>query len=135
MDQSVKDKISKSVNKAYENQTLRKHLSDVGKGANNSQAKAIVCITGVVNGYSQKVFPYIGAAEKWMRENELVGANSNRISQCCRGLKEFQGYGKDGKKLEWRYLKDLSEEELKCLLEKDLLNEEKEIVKKQLGEI
>lgn len=134
MDQSRRDKISKGVNKAYENQALRNHLSEAGKGANNSQAKAVVCMTGVKNKYSQKIFPYIGAAEKWMRENELIGANSSRISRCCRGLKEFQGYGADGEKLEWKYLKDLTEEELKELLNKDLTNDEKEIVQKQLNQ-
>ena len=134
MDQSRKDKISKGVNKAYENQALRNHLSEAGKGANNSQAKAVVCMTGVKNKYSQKIFPYIGAAEKWMRENELIGANSRRISQCCRSLKVFQGYGVDGEKLEWKYLKDLSEEELKKLLNEDLTNDEKEMVQKQLNQ-
>lgn len=134
MDQNTKNKISKGVNKAYENQALRNHLSEAGKGANNSQAKAVVCMTGVKNKYSQKIFPYIGAAEKWMRENGLVGANSSRISQCCRGLKSFQGYGTDGEKLEWKYLKDLSKEELKELLNKDLTNDEKEMVQKQLNQ-
>ena len=66
MDQNTKNKISKGVNKAYENQALRKHLSRVGKGAKNSQAKAVVCMTGIVNNYSQKIFPYMGAAEEWM---------------------------------------------------------------------
>lgn len=134
MDQSRKDKISKGVNKAYENQALRKHLSRVGKGANNSQAKAVVCMTGIVNNYSKKIFPYIGAAEEWMKANGLIGANSSRISQCCRGIKEFQGYGADGEKLEWKYLKDLSEEELKKLLNEDLTNDEKEMVQKQLSQ-
>lgn len=134
MDQSRKDKISKGVNKAYKNQALRNHLSKVGKGANNSQAKAVVCMTGVKNKYSQKIFSYIGAAEKWMRENELIGANSSRISQCCRGLRAFQGYGTDGEKLEWKYLKDLNEEELKKLLNEDLTNDEKEMVRKQLNQ-
>lgn len=134
MDQSRKDKISKGVNKAYENQALRKHLSRVGKGANNSQAKAVVCMTGIVNNYSKKIFPYIGAAEEWMKANGLIGANASRISQCCRGLKAFQGYGVDGEKLEWKYLKDLSEEELKKLLNEDLTNDEKEIVQKQLNQ-
>lgn len=135
MDQSRKDKISKGVNKAYENQALRKHLSRVGKGANNSQAKAVVCITGIKNKYTQKIFPYIGAAENWMKENELIGANARRISQCCRGLKEFQGYGIDGEKLEWKYLKDLNEKELKELLNEELTNDEKVMVKKQLEKI
>lgn len=135
MDQNTKNKISKGVNKAYESQALRKHMSRVGKGANNSQAKAVVCMTGIVNNYSQKIFPYMGAAEKWMRENELIGANASRISQCCRGIKEFQGYGADGEKLEWKYLKDLTEEELKELLNKDLTNDEKEMVQKQLEKI
>ena len=135
MDQSRRDKISKGVNEAYKNQALRKHLSRVGKGANNSQAKAVVCITGIVNNYSKKIFPYMGAAEEWMKVNGLIGANARRISQCCRGLKEFQGYGTDGEKLEWRYLKDLTKEELKELLNKDLTNDEKEMVQKQLEKI
>lgn len=134
MDQNTKNKISKSVNKAYENQALRKHMSRVGKGAKNSQAKAVVCMTGIVNNYSQKIFPYMGAAEEWMKANDLTGANASRISQCCRGIKEFQGYGADGEKLKWRYLKDLSKEELKELLNKDLTNDEKEIVQKQLSQ-
>lgn len=135
MDQNAKNKISKGVNKAYESQTLRKHMSRVGKGAKNSQAKAVVCMTGIVNNYSQKIFPYMGAAEEWMKANDLTGANASRISQCCRGIKEFQGYGVDGEKLEWKYLKDLSKEELKELLNKDLTNDEKEIVQKQLEKI
>ena len=134
MDQSRRDKISKGVNEAYKNQALRKHLSRVGKGANNSQAKAVVCITGIVNNYSKKIFPYMGAAEEWMKENGLIGANASRISQCCRGIKEFQGYGIDGERLEWKYLKDLTKEELKELLNKDLTNDEKEIVQKQLNQ-
>lgn len=134
MDQNTKNKISKSVNEAYENQALRKHLNRVGKGANNSQAKAVVCMTGIVNNYSKKIFPYMGAAEEWMKANGLIGANASRISQCCRGIKEFQGYGADGEKLEWKYLKDLTEEELKELLNKDLTNDEKEIVQKQLSQ-
>lgn len=134
MDQNTKNKISKSVNKAYENQALRKHMSRVGKGAKNSQAKAVVCMTGIVNNYSQKIFPYMGAAEEWMKANDLTGANASRISQCCRSIKEFQGYGADGEKLEWKYLKDLSKEELKELLNKDLTNDEKEIVQKQLNQ-
>lgn len=134
MDQSRKDKISKGVNKAYESQALRKHLSRVGKGANNSQAKAVVCITGLVNNYSQKIFPYMGVAEEWMKENDLIGANASRIVRCCRGIKEFQGYGANGEKLEWKYLKDLTEEELKELLNKDLTNDEKEMVQKQLSQ-
>lgn len=134
MDQNTKNKISKGVNKAYENQALRKHMSRVGKGAKNSQAKAVVCMTGIVKNYSQKIFPYMGAAEEWMKANDLTGANASRISQCCRGIKEFQGYGADGEKLEWKYLKDLSKEELKELLNKDLTNDEKEIVQKQLNQ-
>lgn len=134
MDQNTKNKISKGVNKAYENQALRKHMSRVGKGAKNSQAKAVVCMTGIVNNYSQKIFPYMGAAEEWMKANDLTGANASRISQCCRGIKEFQGYGADGEKLKWKYLKDLTKEELKELLNKDLTNDEKEIVQKQLNQ-
>ena len=39
----------------------------------------------------------------------------------------------DGTLLKWRYLKDLNEEELKELLNKDLTDEEKEIVQKQIS--
>lgn len=133
MDQNTKNKISKGINKAYENQALRKRLSEAWRGAKNSQAKAVVCMTGIVNNYSKKIFPYMGAAEEWMKANDLTGANASRISQCCRGLKAFQGYGTDGKKLEWRYLKDLNEEELKDLLNKDLIEEEKEMVQNELA--
>lgn len=134
MNQSRNDKISKDVNKAYKNRALRKHVSMVGKDINNSQIKPVVCITGIVNNYSQKIFPYIGIAEEWMKENDLIGANASRIVRCCRGLKAFQGYGVDGEKLEWKYLKDLSEEELKKLLNEDLTNDEKEMVQKQLSQ-
>lgn len=132
MNQSKNDKILKDVNKAYENRALRKHVSRVGKDINNSQIKPVVCITGIVNNYSRKIFPYMGAAEEWMKANKLTGANASRISQCCRGIKEFQGYGVNGEKLKWRYLKDLSKEELKDLLNKDLIEEEKEMVQNEL---
>ena len=42
MDQSRKDKISKVINKAYENQALRNYLIEVGKRINNSQAKVVI---------------------------------------------------------------------------------------------
>lgn len=132
MNQSRNDKISKDVNKAYKNRALRKHVSRVGKDINNSQIKPVVCITGIVNNYSQKIFPYIGIAEEWMKENDLIGANASRIVRCCHGLQEFQGYGIDGEKLKWKYLKDLDKEKLKELLNKDLTNDEKEMVQKQL---
>lgn len=132
MNQSKNDKILKDVNKAYENRALRKHVSRVGKDINNSQIKPVVCITGIVNNYSRKIFPYIGVAEEWMKANNLIGANASRIARCCHGLQEFQGYGINGEKLKWKYLKDLTKEELKELLNKDLTNNEKEIVQKQL---
>lgn len=132
MNQSKNDKISKDINKAYKNQALRKRVSRVGKDINNSQIKPVVCITGIVNNYSQKIFPYIGVAEEWMKENDLIGGNASRIVRCCHGLQEFQGYGIDGEKLKWKYLKDLDKEKLKELLNKDLTNDEKEMVQKQL---
>ena len=67
-----------------------------------------------------------------MRDNNLVGANRGGISLCCKGGKEFQGYGIDGEKLEWKYLKNLTKEEFKELLDKDLTEEEKEIIQKGL---
>ena len=99
----------------------------------NKFKKSVVCITGIKNNYNKKVFLYSSAAEKWMRDNNLVGANRGGISLCCKGGKEFQGYGIDGEKLEWKYLKNLTKEEFKELLDKDLTEEEKEIIQKGLA--
>ena len=98
----------------------------------NKFKRSVVCITGIKNNYNKKVFLYASAAEKWMRDNNLVGANRGGISLCCKGGKEFQGYGIDGEKLEWKYLKNLTKEEFKELLDKDLTEEEKEIIQKGL---
>ena len=99
----------------------------------NKFKRSVVCITGIKNNYNKKVFLYASAAEKWMRDNNLVGANRGGISLCCKGGKEFQGYGIDGEKLEWKYLKNLTKEEFKELLDKDLTEEEKEIIQKGLA--
>ena len=99
----------------------------------NKFKRSVVCITGIKNNYNKKVFLHASAAEKWMRDNNLVGANKGGISLCCKGGKEFQGYGIDGKKLEWKYLKKLTKEEFKELLDKDLTEEEKEIIQKGLA--
>ena len=95
--------------------------------------RSVVCITGIKNNYNKKVFLHTSAAEKWMKDNNLVGANRRGISLCCKGGKEFQGYGIDGEKLEWKYLKNLTKEEFKELLDKDLTEEEKEIIQKGLA--
>ena len=95
--------------------------------------RSVVCITGIKNNYNKKVFLHTSAAEKWMKDNNLVGANRRGISLCCKGGKESQGYGIDGEKLEWKYLKNLTKEEFKELLDKDLTEEEKEIIQKGLA--
>ncbi len=119
----------------------RKNTSNISYNSNSTFCtssniskfkRAVVCITGIKNNYDKKVFLHTNAAEKWMRDNNLVGANRGGISLCCKGGREFQGYGIDGKKLEWKYLKDLTEEEFKELLDKDLTEEEKEILQKGL---
>lgn len=119
----------------------RKNTSNISYNSNSTFCtssniskfkRAVVCITGIKNNYDKKVFLHTNAAEKWMRDNNLVGANRGGISLCCKGGREFQGYGIDGKKLEWKYLKDLTEEEFKELLNKDLTEEEKEILQKGL---
>ena len=56
----------------------------------------------------------------------------NKIAQCCEGKIDFCGEMPDGTLLKWRYLKDLNKDELKELLNKDLTEEEKEIVQKQI---
>lgn len=131
-DEKYRNNVVNGMKKAWENKDLRKQQSENNSGKKNPRATAVVCITGIVNNYSRKIFPYMGAAEEWMKANKLTGANASRISQCCRGIKEFQGYGINGEKLKWKYLKDLTKEELKELLNKDLTNNEKEIVQKQL---
>lgn len=132
-DEKYRNNVVNGIKKAWENKDLRKQQSENNSGKKNPRATVVVCITGIVNNYSQKIFPYMGAAEEWMKANKLTGANASRISQCCRGIKEFQGYGVNGEKLKWRYLKDLNEEELKELLNEDLTDEEKEIVQKQIS--
>ena len=131
-DEKYRNNVVNGMKKAWENKDLRKQQSENNSGKKNPRATAVVCITGIVNNYSRKIFPYMGAAEEWMKANKLTGANASRISQCCRGIKEFQGYGVNGEKLKWRYLKDLSKEELKDLLNKDLIEEEKEMVQNEL---
>lgn len=107
----------------------RKNISNISYNSNSTFCtssniskfkRAVVCITGIKNNYDKKVFLHTNAAEKWMRDNNLVGANRGGISLCCKGGREFQGYGIDGKKLEWKYLKDLTEEE-KEILQKGLI--------------
>ena len=119
----------------------RKNTSNISYNSNSTFCtssniskfkRAVVCMTGIKNNYDKKVFLHTNAAEKWMRDNNLVGANRGGISLCCKGGREFQGYGADGEKLEWKYLKDLTEEEFKELLDKDLTEEEKEILQKGL---
>lgn len=96
--------------------------------------KPVVCISGIENKYNRKVFPNLGEAESWMKENNLKGINRRRISLCCKGKLSYQGYGFNGEKLKWRFLYDLSNEELNNLLiSVELTEEEKEIVQKQIS--
>ena len=80
---------------------------------------------------TRKVFQCISEAVCWLKENNIIGGGY--ISKCCSGSRRYSGRCPDGTQLKWRYLKDLNEEELKELLNKDLTDEEKEIVQKQIS--
>ena len=66
------------------------------------------------------------------QEKNVIVTIYNKIARCCEGKIDFCGKMPDGTLLKWRYLKDLNEEELKELLNKDLTGEEKEMVQQQL---
>lgn len=108
---------------------------NVTKNIGNCYApKPVICISGIINKYDRKVFPNLGEAESWMKKNKLKGINRRRISLCCKGRINYQGHGFNGEKLKWRFLYDLSNEELNNLLVSiELTKEEKEIVQKQIS--
>ena len=119
------------IKKAWENEDLRKQISEANKGGKNPNAKAVICITSVEKNMTRKVFQCISEAVCWLKENNIIGGGY--ISKCCSGSRRYSGRCPDGTQLKWRYLKDLNEEELKELLNKDLTDEEKEIVQKQIS--
>ena len=129
-----RNKVVNGIKKAWENEDLRKQQSKATKGGKNPRAKAVICISSVEKNYDRKIFAFIGEAAQWT--GKKCNCNKkyyNQITQCCEGKLDFYGKMPDGTLLKWRYLKDLNEEELKELLNKDLTDEEKEIVQKQIS--
>ena len=133
-----KEMIEKQLEENKDSLNVNKEINTtkfVTKDIKNCYApKPVVCISGIENKYNRKVFPNLGEAESWMKENKLKGINRRRISLCCKGKLNYQGYGFNGEKLKWRFLYDLSNEELNnLLLSIELTEEEKEIVQKQIS--
>ena len=129
-----RNKVVNGIKKAWENEDLRKQQSKATKGGKNPRAKAVICISSVEKNYDRKIFAFIGEAAQWT--GKKCNCNKkyyNQITQCCESKLDFYGKMPDGTLLKWRYLKDLNEEELKELLNKDLTDEEKEIVQKQIS--
>lgn len=132
-----KEMIEKQLEENKNSLSINKEMNTkkfVTKNIKNCYApKPVVCVFGIENKYNRKVFPNLGEAESWMKENNLKGINRRRISLCCKGKINYQGYGFNGEKLKWRFLYDLSNEELNnLLLSIELTEEEKEIVQKQI---
>ena len=132
--EEYRNNVINGIKKAWENEDLRKQKSKATKGGKNPRAKAVICISSVEKNYDRKIFAFMGEAAQWT--GKKCNCNKkyyNQIAQCCEGKLDFYGKMQDGTLLKWRYLKDLNEEELKELLNKDLTDEEKEIVQKQIS--
>ena len=132
--EEYRNNVVNGMKKAWENEDLRKQQSENNSGGKNPRAKAVICISSVEKNYDRKIFAFIGEAAQWT--GKKCNCNKkyyNQITQCCEGKLDFYGKMPDGTLLKWRYLKDLNEEELKELLNKDLTDEEKEIVQKKIS--
>ena len=132
--EEYRNNVVNGMKKAWENEDLRKQQSENNSGGKNPRAKAVICISSVEKNYDRKIFAFIGEAAQWT--GKKCNCNKkyyNQITQCCEGKLDFYGKMPDGTLLKWRYLKDLNEEELKELLNEDLIDEEKEIVQKQIS--
>ena len=132
--EKYRNNVVNGMKKAWENEDLRKQQSENNSGGKNPRAKAVICISSVEKNYDRKIFAFMGEAAQWT--GKKCNCNKkyyNQITQCCEGKLDFYGKMPDGTLLKWRYLKDLNEEELKELLNKDLTDEEKEIVQKQIS--
>ena len=132
-DQSKREQILESRKKANERPEVKEKRSKVTRGGNNCKAKSVICLTSIEKKYDRKIFAFMGEAAKWTGEKCNCSKDYSKISECCNGTRRFWGKMSDGTLLKWRYLKDLNKEELKELLNKDLTDEEKEIVQKQIS--
>ena len=78
----------------------KQKISKANKGANNGQAKSVICIT---TGY---YFETVTAASKYYQ------IDRSDIGKCCRGKKNYCGKLPDGAKLRWGYIQDLPKPKL-----------------------
>lgn len=132
-DEKYRNNVVNGMKKAWENKDLRKQKSEVTRGGKNPRAKAVICVSSIKNNYDRKIFAFMIEAAEWIVEKCNCSKKIyNKIARCCEGKIDFCGEMPDGTLLKWRYLKDLNEDELKELLNKDLTEEEKEIVQKQI---
>ena len=132
--EEYRNKVINGIKKANERPEVKEKRSKATKGGKNPRAKAVICISSVEKNYDRKIFTFMGEATEWIVEKCNCSKKIyNKIAQCCEGKIDFCGKMQDGTLLKWRYLKDLNEEELKELLNKDLTDEEKEIVQKQIS--
>ena len=143
-----REKMSNKQKKIWENEDLKEkqraiqkeiqNRPDVKKktlkkGSNNGMSCSVICVTSVEKNMTRKVFQCISEAIRWSKENNIIG--SGHISDCCSGSRRYSGRCPDGTQLKWRYLIDLRNEELQNLLmSANLIEEEKEIINKQLEE-
>ena len=132
--EEYRNKVINGIKKANERPEVKEKRSKATKGGKNPRAKAVICISSVEKNYDRKIFAFMGEATEWIvKKCNCSKKNYNKIAQCCEGKIDFCGKMQDGTLLKWRYLKDLNKEELKELLNEDLTDEEKEIVKKQIS--
>lgn len=133
-DETYRNNVVNGIKKAWKNEDLRKQQSKNNSGRKNPRAKVVICISSVKNNYDRKIFAFMREAAEWTGEKCNCSKKIyNKIARCCEGKIDFCGKMPDGTLLKWRYLKDLSKEELKDLLNKDLIEEEKEMVQNELA--
>jgi group I intron endonuclease len=79
----------------HHTEEAKEKISKANKGANNGQAKSVICIT---TGY---YFETVTAAAKYYK------IDRSDISRCCNGKKIYCGKLLDGTKLVWKYVQNL----------------------------
>ena len=101
----------------------KKKLSALRQGSDNPSAKAVVQID--YKGNIINVFSFMREAQN------KTGINSKNINACCRGRRNSAGKDKDGNKFHWKYLSDISDDDLKIYIIKNKYFSEGGIVKQE----
>lgn len=86
--------IQERIKKSYESKNMP-------KGENSPNAKSIICLT------TEKFFHTVTEGAKYYK------CNVHSLINCCKGRQKTAGKLPDGTKLVWKYVKDLTEDELK----------------------